>query len=145
MPGSDVALREWVRSHHVTWERTPRYELAEGRKVHVGYDVALFALHPEPLHDCPGCDECLRIHESLREVASTALGDRRTGGGLAIEPFRPTFAMRAESDWAPEVELDVEVFQQGPVTESDADEDACIQAMENELRRLGARPNRWVR
>jgi hypothetical protein len=113
--------------------------------VHVGYDVALYALHPQALHDCPGCDECLRIHQSLRDVASAALKDLRPQGGLAVEPYTPTFAMRAESDWAPEVELDVEVFQQGPVAESDADEDACIHAMENELRRLGARPNRWAR
>lgn len=142
---TDAALQEWVRSHHVTWERQPRYELSDGRKVHVGYDVALFAQHPQPLHDCPGCDECLRIHRSLRDVASAALKDLRPHGGLAVAPYIPTLAMRAESDWAPEVELDVEVFQQGPVTESDADEDACIHAMENELRRLGARPNRWAR
>ena len=145
LPSSEAALREWVRSHHVTWERQPHFELAGGRKVQVGYDVTLFALHPQPLHDCPGCNECLRIHQSLRDVATTALRDLRPNGGLAIGPSAPAFAMRAESDWAPEVELDVEVYQQGPVTESDADEAACIQAMEDELRRLGVRPNRWAR
>ena len=145
VPGSDAALQEWVRSHHVTWERQPHFELSHGRRVHVGYDVSLFALHPSPIHACPGCDECARIHQGLRQVASTALASLRRDGGLAVEPYTPALAMRAESGWAPEVELDVEVFQQGPVTESDADEDACIHAMENELRRLGARPNRWAR
>jgi hypothetical protein len=146
LPSSEAALREWVRSHHVTWERAPHFELADdGRKVHVGYDVTLFALHPPPLHDCPGCDECLRIHQGLYDVASTALRNLRPEGGLAIGPFTAAFAMRAESAWAPEVELDVEVYQPGPVAESDADEDACIHAMEDGLRRLGARPNRWAR
>lgn len=145
MQDADAPLREWVRSHHVTWERKGHFELAEGRMVHAGYDVTLFALHPQPLHDDPGCPECLRIHSSLRNVASVALGDSRPAGGLAIAPFAPRLSMRAESNWAPEVELDVEVFQAGAVKPSDADEDACIQSMEKALLRLGARPVRWAR
>jgi hypothetical protein len=142
---ASAALREWVRSHQVTWERKAHFELAEGRMVHAGYDVTLFALHPLPLHDDPGCPECLRIHASLRDVASIALGDSRPGGGLDIAPFAPKLSMRAESNWAPEVELDVEVFQPGAVAPSDADEDACVQSMEKGLLRLGARPVSWAR
>jgi hypothetical protein len=145
MQDAETALREWVRSHQVTWERKPHLELVEGRMVHSGYDVTLFALHPLPLHEDPGCPECLRIHRSLRDLATTVIGDSRSAGGLAIAPFTPTLSMRAESNWAPEVELDVEVLQPGAVTASDADEDVCIQAMEKELLRLGARHGRWGR
>ena len=140
---TERALQDWIRAHRVTWERQPHYELAGPKRVHVGYDVRLFARHPQPLHDDPGCAECVRIHRTLCDVASAALPETGPTTGVSIEPFHPMFALRPESDWAPEVEVAVEVFQPGAVAPSDSDEDACVRRMEDELRRLGVQPRTW--
>lgn len=140
---AEPALREWIRDHQVTWELQSHYEYTGQQKVHAGFDLALFARHPEPLQDDPGCPECLRIHQALRDVVAIALPASRPTGGFSISPFVPVLAMRAESNWKPEVELDVAVYQPGGVEPSDADEAECVHAMEDELRRLGAQPRSW--
>lgn len=140
---AEPALREWIRAHQVTWELRSHFEFTGHQKVHAGFDLALFARHPQPLRDDPGCPECIRIHRALREVVAMALPASRSSGGVSISPFVAVLAMRPESNWAPEVELDVEVFQPGGVEPSDADEAECVHAMEDELRRLGAQPKSW--
>jgi hypothetical protein len=138
------ALREWIRSHRVTWERRPHFELRGTRLVRTGYDVTLFARHPPTGAGCPGCAECRRIHDDLRRVADAALPSHGPTTGVAFGPFAPELTMRAESGWDPEVELDVEVYQPGGVAPSDDDEAACVAGFESGLHRLGARQGTWA-
>lgn len=136
-------LRDWIRSHCVTWERRPHFERRGEQLVRTGYDLTLYARHPTTGEGAPGCPECLRMHGELRRVVAAALPGDATATGVAFGPYVPELTMRAESGWAPEVELDVEVYHPGAVAPSDADEAACVASLENGLRRLGARQGTW--
>lgn len=136
-------LGEWIREHQVTWELLPHYEMHGHSRVGTGYDLALFARHPGPLHGDPGCPECFRIYAQLREVASAALPLGTHSSHVVFSPFHAAFHMRKESDWVPEVLLNVEITPHGPVAPAGLDERSYAKEMEDALLKLGAQPGRW--
>lgn len=145
MPGSELSLREWISTHRVTWELLPHFAAVDDGTEQVGYDLALYARHPPRLVDDPGCPECIRIHDGLRDVVARALPHDQAPDTVAIAPFRPQIAMRAESGWEPEVELDVEVLHRGGHGHADSSDAAHAHALEAGLLRLGAQKGSWQR
>jgi len=140
----DERLEEWIREHKVTCEVLSHFEMHGTARVRVGYDLTLSARHPLPLHDDPGCPECYRIHDTLRELALRALPDGRQVGRVAIAPFHAALHMRPESRWNPEVLLEVEVrHPHGTFSPPEAEEEACVRKAQQTLAALGVRDNAW--
>jgi hypothetical protein len=131
------------QDHQVTWELRPHYELHGHSKVRVGYDLALFARHPLPLGDDPGCAECARIHGTLQDVAVAALPEASHHSRVSFSPFVAAFRMRPESKWAAEIELVVEISHPGTVVPADVDEERYVHEMEERLEELGAQHKTW--
>jgi hypothetical protein len=63
---------------------------------------------------------------------------------VAIAPFHAALHMRPESQWNPEVLLEVEVrHPHGTFSPPEAEEEACVRNAQERLAALGVRPNVW--
>jgi hypothetical protein len=107
-PSEERALRAWVREHEVCGEVSPHFEVHEGRKLHVGYRLTLWARGCPRCGMDPGCECVPALHEGLERIAAQVLPAEAQA---RIEPFEVAFHLRPETSWAPEVELDAEVLR----------------------------------
>jgi hypothetical protein len=139
----EAALRDWIREHKVTWETHPHYEMHAGGRVLVGMDLTLLARHPDPLHADPGCPECDAIHRALREIALAVVPQDEARFHVDIEPYRPALHMRPQTAWAPEIELDLEIYGSRTFAPMDQDEEHYVREVEHGLLRLGAQARNW--
>jgi hypothetical protein len=105
----------------------PHYEIQDHRRVQAGFDLTLLAARSEQCAGDPGCNECQRVHELLREVACAALP---VGWRHAVEPFDAAFHYRRETRWQPEIEAVVQLLP------SDRTPDAADAALRAELREI---------
>lgn len=138
-------LGAWIEEHRVCWELSPRFEVHEHRKIRVGFDLTLFARHPESWTDDPGCEQCFRHWETLKTIALAVLPRGAHPSRCEFSPFDASFHLRPETHWEPEVELSVAILHRDATFE-DVDEDQRKVAAEIEegLKRLGARPRVWA-
>lgn len=138
--GRDAALAQWVRDHRATWEVAPhRGTHGEAQ----GYDIVVFARHPELRDGDPGCLECRRIYMTLCELVAHAMPAPPPGVRIALSPFDASFRMRANSGWAPEIALGIEVTPRGLGGAGDAALQDCVHEIESGLQRLGAQSGWW--
>ncbi len=134
-------LRTWIREHRVCWELSPRFELHLHERVQVGFDLTLLARHPQGLGDGPGCRTCRRHYETLREIALAVVPKDEGPTRCELTPFDASVHLRPETRWTPEIELNMAILHRaGTFNGVDEDERRCAAAMEERLRRLGARP-----
>ncbi len=137
-------MRAWIREHRVCWELSPRVEFDQHRCVQVGFDLTLLARHPEALGDGPGCETCRRHYETLREIALAVVPKDEGPTRCELTPFDASVHLRPETRWTPEIELNMAILHRdGTFNGVDEDERRCAAAMEERLRRLGARPRAW--
>jgi hypothetical protein len=137
------ALTAWITEHRVCWELSPRVEVHEHKKIQVGYDLTLFARHPESWKDEPGCQHCLQHYETLKEIALQALPQTHASR-CEFAPFDASFHLRPEANWEPEVQLDVAILHRDSTfADVDEDERTLAAAIEQGLKRLGAKPKAW--
>jgi hypothetical protein len=110
----------------------------------VGFDLALFARHPETFEDRPGCESCRRHYETLGEIAAAVLPKCADGPRCQLAPFDAAVHLRSETSWTLEIELDVAILHRGPTfAEVDEGDRRHVAAVQEELRKLGARPRTW--
>lgn len=139
----DGRLAEWIREHKVTYEILPHFEMHGSARVRVGYDLTLSARHAS-LHEDPGCPECYRIHDTLRELVLKAFPEGQHASRVEIAPFHAALHMRPESKWSPEVLLEVEVTHaHGTFSPAEAEDEACVRKAQEVLGALGVRSNVW--
>jgi hypothetical protein len=138
------ALRHWIREHHLCWDLAPRFEVHGHERTQVGFDLTLIARHPPSEHDAPGCDDCYRHYQTLREIAALVLSEGTPTTQCEFSPFDASHHLRPQTGWAPEVELAIQITHRRD-TFGAVDENERIQAthIEEALRRLGARPRVW--
>jgi hypothetical protein len=137
-------LRAWIQEHRVCWELSPRFELHGPRRLQVGFDLTLFARHPDTFEDKPGCEACWRHYETLREIALAVLPKSGHPMFCQVAPFDAAVHLRSETSWTLEIELTVAILHRGATfAEVDADDRRCVGAIQEELRKLGARPRMW--
>lgn len=141
---AETDLRAWIQAHQVTWERHPRPELATTRRLEMRYDLALYARQPTKPYEPPGSPHCRELHAVLRDLVEAALAASGDGAPESVEvaPFAPLIAMRSESGWAPEVELDVELRSPDVAPSAPAALER-VQALEAALLRFGVQRGSW--
>lgn len=141
---AETDLREWIRTHRVTWERQPRPELDTSRRLEVRYDLALYACQPVETYSPPGSPRWRELHDGLHELAAAAVAASGDGSPESVDvaPFAPLVVMRPESGWVPEVEVDVEL--RSPLLPLRAPAPAGrFRALEAALERLGVQRGAW--
>jgi hypothetical protein len=104
-------LAAFVRTHGVSAEIRPHYDVHDHRCVQTGFDLTLLTSRPPGCSGDPGCTECERVHAALRDVALAVLP---AGWGHTVEPFEAAFHYRRETRWRPELETVVEMLPPGP-------------------------------
>jgi hypothetical protein len=137
-------LRAWIQEHRVCWELAPRLELHGPQRTQVGFDLTLLARHEPTDTDAPGCEECYRHYQTLREIAGLVLPKGIHPTQCAFSAFDACHHLRPETRWAPEVQLTIEITHRTDTFgDVDDDERRCGAEIQEALRRLGVRPRVW--
>ena len=139
---AETALQAWVREHEVCWEVDPYFEVHHHERVQLGFSVTLVARPPASARGFdPGSDACAAVFETLREIVERVVP---AGVRFRIEPFDAAFHLRAETGWAPEVELTAEILHhEGTFTPLDAAERGQLALLVKRLTALGAQEQSW--
>ncbi len=139
---TDGETQQWARENKASWELTPLVEMHEGRRVQVGFELALYARVPDGLSPEEG-GPTEALWERLRDIAESLpaeLGERAT---IEVEPFEPADRLRPETNFAPEVMLKARLFHASDyfaaVDEADRRQ---VKPLEDRLSALGLR-QRW--
>jgi len=141
---ADGTLRTWIRDHRVCWELEPLIEWSRHRRLHVGYQLLLFARNAGGLRDDPGGGECEGLHEGLRAIALRVLPKEQGATRTEIEPFDAAFHLRPESTWVPEIQLTIRILhREGYLRPADQAEKGLAEEIQKGLAALGAQPRSW--
>ena len=137
----DGALRRWIRKHEVCFEILPHYEVHEGAKLQVGFDLTLYGRRRRQCRSDPGCPHCFKVYEGLKEVALQAIP---LGVRCEIGPFDASFHLRPENRFEPEVMLVVEILHGATFEAVDEAERHQAKDVSGALTLLGVQHRVWV-
>jgi hypothetical protein len=140
MNPSPESVRAFAKGHRVSGEIQPHYEIHDHRRIQTGFDLTLVASRSERCAGDPGCGECRRVHDLLRDVACAALPE---GWRHTVEPFDAAFHYRRETGWGPEI---VAVVQLLPSSQTLGAVDAAasreLSEILNRLAGMGVHPGK---
>jgi hypothetical protein len=135
-PGPE-SLRAFAKSHRVSAEVFPHYEIHDHHRIQTGFDLTLLGLPSPRCAGEPGCQECERVHALLRDMAVSAVPE---GWRHLDAPFEAAFHYRADTQWRPEIEVVVQMF---PYDQTWGTVDAAAQreipGMRERLHEIGVR------
>lgn len=142
---NEEILRGWIQEYRICWECSPLVEMHEQHRVQIGFELHLFAQHPGQGAQGPGCSLCRELYNELRELALFALPTDVRPSRYEIDPYRPAFHYRAETNRVPECQLTLRVLhREGYFEPIDACETRCADEITSRLCALGAQPNAWT-
>jgi len=102
---------EWTKAHKACFEVQPLIESHKGEKVHVGFELSLFAQMPMNAPAAEARQRNLDIWQKLREMLESVVGPGNEVARLEIGPLRPAAKLRPETGYAPEVELSARILR----------------------------------
>ena len=141
---TEATLKEWVREGRVTWEIANMGEQVEHSRVNVGFEVRLFAQHPDGKSVDPGCEDCQELFGRLRTIAESVFPKGQRPTRYDIDSFDSSLHHRAESHWTPEVQLTIRIeHREGHFQEVDECEKRCAEEIQAGLKALGVQPRTW--
>ena len=141
----EPTLSDWIREHRICWELSPLVEMADGRRLPVGYELRLFARHTAGVKADPGCHECASLYEKQKAVALSVLPREARPTTYEFEPFDASWHLRPETTWTPEVQLVLRIVHRGGYLQPiDPCESTCAKEIAAKLRELGAQEKVWV-
>lgn len=135
-------LRQLAEKYKIRWSVYPEWGPdAKWQQQKVGFVIELVGTHFQPQHPpTPGCNECKEVYEALHRIADeiTPKGERPSRS--EIERFDGRLSISSRRGLHEEVTLTIRLVHgadyRQPVDEC---ENACLQEMERNLARLGAR------
>ena len=110
------------------------------RRMQVGYELTLLAQPGTrgPLDE--SSPEIVDLIDKLQLIARRVLPEDERSSEFDLSPFDWAQHMRSETDWAPEIQLTLRIFNKGEYfAPPDADEDHAVKEMEVRLGRYGLR------
>lgn len=133
-------LRRIIEKHTVRYEVWPHYEMNDGKRVTVGFDLELHGTHDHgTTRLSPGCHLCTETYADLRRVAESILPKEQRPSEYEIPPFDASLHGTARGPL--EVVLPIRIEHRhnffDPV---DGCEERCLKEMEGTLAELGV-PN----
>lgn len=138
-------LRNIIQKHTVHYEVWPHYEIANGKRVMVGFDLELHGTHDHGTTKLsPGCTLCLETFSDLRRVAEWILPREERPSQYDIPPF--DHALHASPKRPFEVVLPIKIEHRNHFFDPvDSCEERCLKEMQAKLAGLGAAGGREVR
>lgn len=134
-------LQKWVREHRVTWETTSRRETTQGQDGPAELQLALLGRYPGGRLP-EGCDDCELMYERLRSIAVHVL-ELVPEVGYRIDPFDAAVHLRAEEEWAPEVEFSLVIEIPEPNPSDAGHRRRVLDRIESGLGQLGVQRKHW--
>src|ERR1044071_3785410 len=81
-------LKQIIEKHTVRYEVWPHYEMANGRRVIVGFDLELYGTEDHGKTQLsPGCHPCRETYTDLRRLAEWILPNEPGPAEYEIPPF----------------------------------------------------------
>jgi hypothetical protein len=105
---SPESLRAFAQSHRVSAEVLPHYEVYDHQRIQTGFDLTLLVLPSPRCAGDPGCPECEHVHALLRDMAVRVVPE---AWRHLDAPLESAFHYRADTQWQPEIEVVVQMFQ----------------------------------
>ncbi|MBI4905168.1 MAG: hypothetical protein HY820_16150 [Acidobacteria bacterium] len=137
MPVQPLELRAIIDKHSVKYETWPHYEIHEGKRVMVGFDLELHGTHGHGQTWLrPGCDLCKQTYDDLTKIAVEILPHEERPSKYEIQPFDNSIHFDRRGPG--EVVLAIRIYHRheyfSPV---DRCEERCLGEMENKLGEFG--------
>lgn len=138
----DIELAKLVEKHTVKYEVWRHWEIYDGKRVLVGFDLELHGTHDHGHTSLtPGCEHCQSTYRDLRSLAERVLPTEERPTGYDIEPFDN--ALHSEARGPDEVVLVVRIHHRKSYFDPIDDcEERCLKEMEDRLRSFGAQGRR---
>jgi hypothetical protein len=135
----------WAARYKACWEILPLQEVdPHGARMQVGYELTLLAQPGThgPLDE--SSPEIVDLIDKLQLIGRRVLPEDERSSEFELSPFDWAQHMRSETDWAPEIQLTLRIFNKGEYfAPPDADEDHAVKEMEVRLGRYGLRRGSW--
>ncbi len=130
-------LKRVVERHTVRYEVWPHYEIADGKRVVVGFDLELYGTHDHgDTSMSPACRLCSETFADLRRVAESILPKEQRPSQYEIAPFDQS--LHASAGGRFEVMLPIRIeHRHGFFDPIDDCEERCLKEMQQQLAELG--------
>jgi hypothetical protein len=135
-------LRQIVEKHTVRYEVLPHYEINDGKRVMVGFDLELHGTHDHgTTRLSPGCGLCTETYTDLHRVAEWILPKEQRPSQYEIPPFDDSLHASARGPF--EVVLPIRIEHRHHFFDAvDSCEQRCLKEMLGKLGNLGSRAGR---
>lgn len=144
---TEAEWRDWSRTHRACWEVDPLVELADGRKVQVGFAFNIFAQFPPSVTSSDERQqEFPKLRAKLEELAAAVFPAEGAVARFEIAPIETAVRLRSEAEFAPEMLVTVRVFHKQeyfqPVGQGDRQR---LAPLEERLKAHGLKAKAWGR
>jgi hypothetical protein len=143
---SDVigGLRAIVEKHTVRYQVWPHYEMQDGKRVMIGFDLELHGTHDHgSTRLSPGCHLCTETFADLQQIAEWILPKEERPSRYELPPFDQS--LHGSSRGPFEIVLPIRIEHRhdffGPVDDC---EQRCLKEMEHSLVELGVPRGRGI-
>lgn len=146
IPADAASLRKLVKQHKVCWQVWPLHHVdTETGTRAIGYQLELLGTHHDPEHTPdPGCDECVKVYSALDRIARFIMPKEERDSVYRMGIFDHAMRFSPRRRFRKDVELVITIQHRTGLTDPvDACEIRCLREMEERLRSLGARQNKW--
>lgn len=130
-------FKQIIKRHTIRYEVWPHYEIADGKRVIVGFDVELYGTHDHGAPRLsPGCRLCTETFADLRRIAEWILPKEQRPSQYDVAPFDQS--LHASAGGRFEVLLTIRIeHRRGFFDPVDACEERCLKEMQQKLVELG--------
>ena len=135
-PAFRAEIARWARDAGVTWEVHTLSRAEQGRVRAVGHELQLTVRAPDLE---PGCPDCLRVHQHVRDLADAAIAGTQGERLCHVRPFEHALRFRPSTgELQPEIEVAIEI-ERPPDAPGAMDEARLTTLLEKALGSLGVR------
>ncbi len=134
-----LELRRFAREHSLAWDSAPSLQQHDGRRVTVGYEVTLFARHPDGFRAEPSSPQTRALRRRLAELLESIRPPTSAGLLCRVREEPLQLVLRRAGRWEPEIEAHLDILRtDGTWAEADAAARRCRGEIERRLRSLTA-------
>jgi hypothetical protein len=135
-------LKDIIVKHTVRYQVWPHYELRDGTRVMIGFDLELYGTHDHGTTGLsPGCHLCQETFADLERIAKFILPKDERPSQYDIPPFDPSLHRSAKGTF--EVVLPIRIEHRQNFSDPiDSCEKRCLKEMQDSLAELGVHGGR---
>lgn len=130
-------LRQIIEKHTVRYQVWPHYEMNDGKRVMVGFDLELHGTHDHgTTRLSPGCHLCTETYSDLHRIAEWMLPTDQRPSQYDIPPFDASLYASAKGAFEVVVPIRIE-HRHNFFDPVDGCEERCLKEMQGKLADLG--------